>query len=96
MPLSIFVEPVANNGYRASSGAPLHLIAEAATREEALHAGMFKDNPMFEEVVRIMAENRQKMDAYADKLATLIDLPPGCTLPRHSELLARPERHAHG
>ena len=26
-------------------------------------AGMFKDEPMFEDVLRIMAENRKKMDA---------------------------------
>lgn len=29
-------------------------------------AGMFKDNPMFDEVLEIMAENRQKDDAEAD------------------------------
>ncbi len=30
------------------------------------YAGMFKDNPDFEEVVEIMAENRRRMDADPD------------------------------
>ena len=36
MQFPVLVEPVANNGYRASSGAPLALSADGATEEEAL------------------------------------------------------------
>jgi len=39
-------------------GAQPHPLAE--------FAGMFKDEPMFEDVLRIMAENRKKMDADAN------------------------------
>jgi hypothetical protein len=96
MQFPIFIEPVANNGYRASSGSPLALSADGATRDEALrnlqqqlrqrmqaggevatveipahpienpwvrYAGMFKDDPDFQDVVDIMAENRRQMDA---------------------------------
>jgi hypothetical protein len=91
--ISVLVEPVAGNGYRATGAEPFGFSAEGATREEAiakvrrlcqarlssgaelvtlevgapLHpwlpfAGMFKDDPDFQEVVEIMAENRRKMD----------------------------------
>jgi hypothetical protein len=96
MQIPILVEPVANNGYRATSGPPLGLSAEGPTRDEAIdklalllrdrlsngievvaaevparvvenpwvkYAGMFKDDPMFAEVVDIMKENRRKDDA---------------------------------
>jgi hypothetical protein len=36
MQIPILIEPVAGNGFRASSGAPLGLSVEAATRNEAL------------------------------------------------------------
>lgn len=36
MQFPVLIEQVANNGYRASSGAPLELSAEGATEEEAL------------------------------------------------------------
>jgi predicted RNase H-like HicB family nuclease len=93
MQLPILIERVAGNGYRARGGEPLPLVAEGATREEALtnlqeklqarlrdgaeliavdvagashplaeFAGMFKDDPYFDEVVEIMAANRRKMD----------------------------------
>ena len=96
MQISVLIEPVANNGYRATSGPPLAVSAEAPTREEALaelkkvlqarlangaevvqlelgattrplaeFAGMFKDDPYFEEVLKIMAANRRKMDRKA-------------------------------
>ena len=92
MQFPVLIEQVANNGYRASSGAPLALSADGATRDEAIgklqeqlrqrlqsgaevatveiparpienpwvrFAGMFKDDPDFQEVVEIMAENRR-------------------------------------
>ena len=95
MQIPILLEPVANNGYRATSGPPLPLSVEAATRNEAIgkleqqlrdrlcngvevvtaevpaqpvenpwvkYAGMFKDNPMFDEVLEIMKQNRKKND----------------------------------
>jgi hypothetical protein len=93
MQIPVLVEPVAGPKYRASTGGPLDLVAEAPTRDEALaklqaqiqdrlrsggeiatldlappkhpwmeFAGMFKDDPIFEEVLEIMAENRRKMD----------------------------------
>jgi predicted RNase H-like HicB family nuclease len=36
MQIPVLVEPVANNGYRASAGEPLPLSAEGATPEEAV------------------------------------------------------------
>lgn len=36
MQIPVLVQPAENNGYRAHSGEPLPLIAEGATREEAL------------------------------------------------------------
>lgn len=36
MDIPVLVEPVANNGFRAVSGEPLHLETEAPTREEAI------------------------------------------------------------
>jgi hypothetical protein len=93
MQIPILLEQVANNGYRATSGPPLALSAEGATRDEAIdkleqqlrdrlstgveivsaevpaqpvenpwvkYAGMFKDDPMFADVVEIMKQNRRK------------------------------------
>jgi hypothetical protein len=95
MQIPILVEPVTNNGYRATSGSPLAVSAEGATRDEAIdklqrllrdrlgngveivaaevparefenpwvkYAGMFKDDPMFAEVIQIMKDNRRKDD----------------------------------
>ena len=36
MNIQVLLEPVENNGYRATSGPPLALSAEGATRDEAL------------------------------------------------------------
>jgi predicted RNase H-like HicB family nuclease len=91
--ISILIEPIADNGYRASSGEPLAVVVEAATREDALaklkervearlsngaeivqfetappphplaeFVGIFKDDPYFADVIKIMAANRRKMD----------------------------------
>jgi hypothetical protein len=101
MQIPILVEPVTNNGYRATCGPPLAVSAEGATRDEAVdklglllrdrlsqgveivvtelparavenpwvkHAGMFKDDPMFAEVLEIMKENRKKDDEDAGNL----------------------------
>jgi hypothetical protein len=93
MQISVLVEPVVGNGYRARGAEPFGFTAEGATREEAIakvrqlcqarlsdgaevvtlevgsqphpwlpFAGMFKDDPDFQEVLEIMAENRKKMD----------------------------------
>lgn len=93
MQISVLVEPVAGNGYRARGAEPFGFSAEGATREEAIakvrqlcqsrlncgaevvtvevgppphpwlpFAGMFKDDPDFQEVAEIIAENRRKMD----------------------------------
>jgi hypothetical protein len=97
MQFPVLIEPVTNNGYRASSGAPLSLSADGATQEEALarlrqqfqermsagsrivslevseashplseFAGIFKDDPHFDEVLRIMAENRRQRNLEPD------------------------------
>ena len=93
MQIPILVEPVTNNGYRATCGSPLAMSAEGTTRDEAVdklelllrdrlsngveivaaevparavenawvkYAGMFKDDPMFAEVLEIMKDNRRK------------------------------------
>ncbi len=95
MQIPILVEPLSNDGYRATCGLPLAVSAEGATRDEAVeklerllrdrlsngveivatevparvvenpwvkYAGMFKDDPMFAEVLEIMKENRRKDD----------------------------------
>ncbi len=80
MQISVLIEPIGNNGYRATGPEPLPVVVEAPTREEALaklkeqlearlrngaeivqleigprphpwmeFAGMFKDDPYFEE-----------------------------------------------
>ena len=36
MQIPILIEPIANNGYRATGGQPLAVVVEAPTREEAL------------------------------------------------------------
>jgi len=36
MQIPVLIEPIANNGYRATGGPPLALVVEAPTREEAL------------------------------------------------------------
>ena len=89
------IEPVAGNGFRATSGSPLVLNAEGATRDEALanlrqlvrqrldeglevatlevadrvggnpwveFAGMFKDDPLFDDWQQAIAENRRRID----------------------------------
>ncbi len=97
MQMQILIERIGKNGYRARGGEPLPLVAEGATREEAVaklreqvqkrlskgaellsidvtppphplaeFAGMFKDDPYFDEVVKIMEENRRKMNADPD------------------------------
>jgi hypothetical protein len=93
MQVSILVEPVSGNGYRAHGAEPFGISAEGATRDEAVakvqalcqarlsggaevvtvevgvaahpwarFAGMFKNDPDFQEVLEIMAENRKQMD----------------------------------
>ena len=97
MQISVLIEPVGVNGYRATSNQPFAAVAEAPTREEALaklkekyqdrlrdgaeivtlemapqphplaeFAGMFKDDPDFQDVLDIIAENRKTMDADPD------------------------------
>jgi hypothetical protein len=97
MEIPVLVEPVNGNGYRASTGAPLGLSAEAPTRDEALgklrslveerlssgvvvpfkvempidhpwakFAGMFKDDPRFDEWQEAIAEYRRKVDEDPD------------------------------
>ena len=36
MPIQVLIEPVANHGFRATSGEPIPLSVEAPTREQAL------------------------------------------------------------
>jgi hypothetical protein len=97
MEMSVLVERVKGNGYRARGTEPFAIRAKGATREEALaklrakiqsrlkngteivaleigsephpwmeFAGMFKDAPDFKEVVKIIADNRRKIDEDPD------------------------------
>jgi predicted RNase H-like HicB family nuclease len=95
--IQVLIEPIAGNGYRASTGEPLALCADGATKEEAVGKlrqmidqrlqqgallvsvdvpivdannpwlraiGMYDPNdPIVQEWIEIMAENRRKMDA---------------------------------
>jgi predicted RNase H-like HicB family nuclease len=93
MEIPVLIEAIPGKGYRASTGQPLSLTEEGATREEALAnlrqalaarlaagtevvplqlpgtehplakvAGMYKDDPLFEEWQQIIAENRRLDD----------------------------------
>lgn len=74
MQIRILNERVANNGYRSRGGEPFDLSAEGETREEAmakLHephplakfAGMFKDDPLFDNWQKSIAKYRREVDA---------------------------------
>lgn len=93
MQIPVLIEPLPNNGYRASTGLPLPVSAEGPTREQALSnlqqvlasrlsagmeiaslevpaaehplarfAGMFKDNPLFDEWQQAIADYRQQVE----------------------------------
>src|SRR6266404_4621428 len=93
MQIPVLIEPIPSNGYRATTGLPLVVSAEGATREEALlhlqqavqsrlsdgaeiaaveiatkehplarFAGMFKDNPLFDEWQQAIADYRQQVE----------------------------------
>ena len=93
MQISVLVEPLKGNRYRAKGAEPFGFSADGATREEAIanvrqlcearlsegaevvsvevgsgphpwlpFAGMFKDDPDFQDVIEIVAENRRKMN----------------------------------
>jgi predicted RNase H-like HicB family nuclease len=99
--IPILIEPVADNGFRAKTGAPFELSADGATRDEAIDglrqllqnrlndgaqldaidvpsasqpnawthfAGMFKDDPYFDEWQQAIAENRARADQCDDEL----------------------------
>ena len=56
---------------RLEKGAELVSVEVGASPEEnpwVKYAGMFKDDPIFDDVVRIMAENRKKEEADPDFL----------------------------
>lgn len=93
MKISVLIEPLNGKGFRATGGEPLAIIAEGATREEALdrlkaevqarlkagaeivslevepeehpllkYAGMYKDDPMFEEWIQAIEDYRDQVD----------------------------------
>ncbi len=59
MKIPILVEPVNNNGYRATCSPQL---ARVVDNPWVKYAGMFKDDPMFAEILEIMKGNRRKDD----------------------------------
>jgi hypothetical protein len=94
MKIPILVEPIENDGFRATSGPPFAISAEGATRGEALArlraeidrrmaegavvmpldiatteenpwlatAGIFRNNPLFDEWQEAIEEYRRKLD----------------------------------
>src|SRR5438445_6651803 len=97
MQIPVWIEPVANNGYRVTCRGPEEMSAEGETREEAMsklreqlqarmkagaaivaldvssephplvkYAGMFENNPLFDEWRAEMAEYRRKIDEDPD------------------------------
>jgi hypothetical protein len=94
MKIPVLVEPIANDGFRATSGPPFAVSAEGMTRDEALArlreeinrrmaegavvmpleittteenpwlavAGMFRNNPLFDEWQAAIEEYRRKVD----------------------------------
>ena len=100
MKIPILVEPIENDGYRATSGPPLAASAEGATRDEALArlreeinrrmadgavvmpldintteenpwlavAGIFQNDPLFDEWQAAIEEYRRKVDEEEDNV----------------------------
>jgi hypothetical protein len=98
MKIPVLIEPIANDGFRATGGAPFGVTAQGTTREEALArlreaighrmltgsvlvplevdttgenpwhavAGMFRDEPLFDEWQGAIAEYRRKVDEDAN------------------------------
>jgi hypothetical protein len=98
MKIPILIEPIANNGFRATSGPPFAVSAEGTTRDEALTrlreeinrrmaegavvmpleittteenpwlpmAGIFRNDPLFEEWQAAIEEYRRKVDEEGD------------------------------
>jgi predicted RNase H-like HicB family nuclease len=98
MKIPVLIEPIANDGFRATGGPPFEVTAQGTTREEALArlreaidqrmvegsvlvpleigtteenpwdavAGMFRDDPLFDEWQEAIAEYRRKVDEDQD------------------------------
>ena len=98
MKIPVLIEPIANDGFRATGGPPFEVTGQGATREEALArlrdaigqrmvagsvvvplevgtteenpwnavAGMFRDEPLFDEWQEAIADYRRKVDEDAD------------------------------
>ncbi len=94
MNIPVLIEPIANNGFRATGGLPFAITVEGATRDEALGrlraeihrrmasgaivvpleitptdenpwvqgAGMFRDDPQFDEWQEAISEYRREVD----------------------------------
>src|SRR5580693_8236675 len=92
MQINVLVEPMNGKGFRAAGSAPFDVVAEGATREEALaqlkdkiqariagaevvtldvgatehpwmqFAGMYKDDPLFDEWQKAIAEYRDQVE----------------------------------
>ena len=99
MKIPVLIEPIANDGFRATGGPPFAVSAQGTTREEALArlreaidhrmvegavlvpleidtteenpwiavAGMFRDDPLFDEWQEAIAEYRRKVDEDAGR-----------------------------
>jgi len=98
MNIPVLIEPIANNGFRATGGLPFEITVEGATRDEALGrlraeidkrmacgaivvpleitptedhpwvqgAGMFRDNPLFDQWQEAISEYRRQVDQDSD------------------------------
>ena len=98
MKIPVLIEPIANDGFRATGGPPFEVTAQGTTPEEALArlreaidrrmavgsvlvpleittteenpwiavAGIFRDDPLFDEWQEAIAEYRRKVDEDED------------------------------
>jgi len=98
MKIPVLIEPIAEDGFRATGGSPFEVTAQGATPKEALArlreainhrmvggsvlvpmeidtteenpwtaiAGMFRDEPLFDEWQEAIAQYRQKVDEDQD------------------------------
>jgi hypothetical protein len=98
MKIAVLIEPIANDGFRATGGPPFAISAQGTTREEALArlreaidhrmgegsvivpleldtteenpwtavAGMYRDEPLFDEWQEAIAEYRRTVDDEQD------------------------------
>ncbi len=71
MIISVLLEPVSNDGFRAATGEPFSLSANGATRDEALSRLREKVNDKLDAGVEVISLDVTPMSGRSDSLRTL-------------------------